>query len=133
MPREKSARLGGKERPHYAAFPKFIEIIRPRVHHCDAFGPILGTVRVRSANSVRLLVSELALDGVRFQRPISLSRVAAMARNPCVLIASDSYPRRRPLITVNGTGPPRRVLNAARGAQIASRHPESVPDFCIWR
>jgi hypothetical protein len=50
-PPRKSARLSRNERPHNAAFPELIEIIRPCVHHCDAFGPILGAVRVRSAHS----------------------------------------------------------------------------------
>jgi hypothetical protein len=47
------------------AFPELIEITRPRVYYCDKFEPIFGAVRVRSSNSVRLLVGELAFDGVQ--------------------------------------------------------------------
>ena len=50
-------------------FAKFIEIVRPRLHHRDALGPKLGRMQVSSANIVLLLMRQLAFDGVRIPCP----------------------------------------------------------------
>ena len=48
----------------FSPLSKFVEIIRPRLHHQDTLRPIPCTVGVGPAHSARLLVRELPLDGV---------------------------------------------------------------------
>ena len=71
----------------FPAIAQVIKIIGPVLHHLDALIPILAS-RIGAAYPVVFHVRQLALDGVGFQMPISLSKVAAIARKPCAVICS---------------------------------------------
>ena len=66
------------------AIPQRIEMIRPMLHHLDPFIPALTTSI--GATDASFLMRELAFNRVADQVPISLSNVAAIARNPCAVI-----------------------------------------------